>query len=207
MWCGQRNPFRVLAPARSRTLEHAPARAMGSPHAASYIAADRPAILGRALALPELSGPPEVLSVRDLSVGREAASARLVPQSLRTRCSTRGVAARTSSSRNRLLVQSSSPALVPPYWLGDPTLPSAVSSAVWFSHRGLRWEQLSSRSCPLFEFRLPPESCPAGPSRLAVTCRLLSRTSLPYSTSGIAGPLLTGFACPLRSAFRVWLPS
>jgi len=29
----------------------------------------------------------------------------------------------------------------------------------------------------------------------------------PFSTFGTEGPLTAGFACPLRSAFRVWIPS
>jgi hypothetical protein len=40
------SPFRVSAPARSHTCGRVPTRAMNSPRAASYIAADRPALLG-----------------------------------------------------------------------------------------------------------------------------------------------------------------
>ena len=29
----------------------------------------------------------------------------------------------------------------------------------------------------------------------------------PFSTFGTGGPLVAGFACPLRSTFRVWVPS
>jgi hypothetical protein len=43
---GQDNPFRVLAPARSRTHEQGSIRAMSSPLTAPYITADRPAIFG-----------------------------------------------------------------------------------------------------------------------------------------------------------------
>jgi hypothetical protein len=42
---------------------------------------------------------------------------------------------------------------------------------------------------------------PAGP------VELLSWTLFPYSTSGIEGPHNAGFGLPLRSVFRVWLPS
>jgi hypothetical protein len=45
------------------------------------------------------------------------------------------------------------------------------------------------------------------PSRPAAARQLLSWASAPYSTSGSGGPLAAGFTCPLRSAFRVWLPS
>jgi hypothetical protein len=45
------NPFRVPAPARSRTFKRQPARAMGSPHAASHIAADRPTFFGQSSSL------------------------------------------------------------------------------------------------------------------------------------------------------------
>jgi hypothetical protein len=37
--------------------------------------------------------------------------------------------------------------------------------------------------------------------------RLLSWAFGPYSALGGGGPLITGFACPLRSALRVWPPS
>lgn len=60
---------------------------------------------------------------------------------------------------------------------------------------------------PLFGFCLPLESCPTMPSRSAAAERRLSWTLLPYSTSGLGDPLAAGFACPLRCAFRVWLPS
>jgi hypothetical protein len=81
------------------------------------------------------------------------------------------------------------------------------TSAVWSSFGGRRWSRLNFQSTPLFEFRLPPECYPASPSRQAATRQPLSWTSSPYSTSGTEGPLHTGFACPLRSALRVWLPS
>jgi hypothetical protein len=79
-----------------------------------------------------------------------------------------------------------------PYWLGDPTLPLAISSAVWFSRKRLRWSRLSVQSNPLFEFRLPVECYPAKPSQPAAASQLLSWALVPYSTSGIEGPLAAG---------------
>jgi hypothetical protein len=60
---------------------------------------------------------------------------------------------------------------------------------------------------PLFELHLRLEPCPTKPSRPAAACRLLPWTSAPYSTRGFEGPPTAGFACPLRSALRVWPPS
>jgi len=79
-----------------------------------------------------------------------------------------------------------------PYWLNDPTLPLAISSAVWFSRKRLRWSRLSVQSNPLFEFRLPVEYYPAKPSQPAAASQLLSWALVPYSTSGIEGPLTAG---------------
>jgi hypothetical protein len=45
-----------------------------------------------------------------------------------------------------------------------------------------RWSLFSVQSSPLFEFRLPLESHPAKPSRLAEAYRLLSWALVPYST-------------------------
>jgi hypothetical protein len=81
------------------------------------------------------------------------------------------------------------------------------TSAVWVSRNGPRWSRLNVQSNPLFEFGLPPESYPTSPSRPAAARQLLPWTMHPYSTSGTEGPLAAGFACPLRSALRVWLPS
>ena len=75
--------------------------------------------------------------------------------------------------------------------------------ALWFFLSGPRWSRLNSQSTPLFEFRLPPESCPASPSQPAAASQLLPWTLTPYSTSGTEGPLAAGFASPLRSALRV----
>jgi len=132
---------------------------------------------------------------------------RFVLQSLRSRCSLAFVATRERplgigcpfrvSTRLRIavLVGRSHSAVGP------------FTSAVWSSWDGRRWSRLNSQSAPLFEFRLPPEYYPASPSRRAATHQLLSWTFAPYSTSGTEGLLHAGFACPLRSALRVWLPS
>jgi hypothetical protein len=53
---------------------------------------------------------------------------------------------------------------------------------------------------PLFEFRLPPEFCPAQPSPPAAADRHLSWAFAPYSARGIGDPLAAGVAgaryCP-----------
>jgi len=86
-------------------------------------------------------------------------------------------------------------------------MPSAISSAPWCSRSRLRRSQLSSRSNALVEFRHPLEFLPARPSRPAEAGQPLSWTFAPYSTSRIRGSTHAGFACPLRSAPRVWPPS
>jgi hypothetical protein len=86
------------------------------------------------------------------------------------------------SSRNWRLVQSSQPAEVSPYGLGDPTMPLAVSSALWFSFRGVNRLPFNSRPKPLCEFRLPPESYPTDPSRPTAVHQLLSWALSPFST-------------------------
>jgi hypothetical protein len=45
-----------------------------------------------------------------------------------------------------------------PYWLGSPTLPLTVSSAVWSSCEKLDWLPLKSPAEPSLEFRLRLES-------------------------------------------------
>lgn len=56
----------------------------------------------------------------------------------------------------------------------------------------------SDGSCDRHPFADKPEGPPE---------RLLSWAFVPHSTCGIEGPHHAGFACPLRSARRVWLPS
>jgi hypothetical protein len=75
------------------------------------------------------------------------------------------------------------------YGLSAPTLPLAVSPALWFFSDGCRWSLFSVQSSPLFEFRLPLEYYPAKPSRPAAAGQLLSWAFGPFSTSGIQGPL------------------
>jgi len=133
--------------------------------------------------------------------------ARWVLQSLQYRCSVAGVTAREPSSWIQSLVQSVRPAEVSRYGFRNPTLPSAVSSAPWCSRSRLRRPQSSSRSNALVESDHPLEFLPAKPSRRAETNRPLSWTFAPYSTCRIRGSTYAGFACPLRSAPRVWPPS
>jgi len=113
----------------------------------------------------------------------------------------------SASSRTWLLVQSFSPVrlprlLVPRYHLAVGHFLGCVAFSAQAApptvKRAVR---------PLFEFRRPPESCPTRPSQPAAANRHLSWAFAPYSTRGIGGPLATGFACPLRSVLRVWLPS
>jgi len=80
-----------------------------------------------------------------------------------------------------------------PHGLGDPTLPLAFSSAVWFFFpTGFAGYRLSDRTSPLLEFRLPLEHYPTIPSQLAAAGRLLSWALVPFSTSRIEGPLAAG---------------
>jgi hypothetical protein len=88
-----------------------------------------------------------------------------------------------------------------PYWLDAPALSLALTSTVRFSLNRLRWSQLSGQPSPLREFRLPPEFCPANPSRSAATDQLLSWTLVPYSTRGFGGLLAAGF--PSLATFRL----
>jgi hypothetical protein len=125
-------------------------------------------------------------------VRREVARARGALQSVRFRCSTLGV----TTSGCPLGVGCSSRVPAPlqyrPYWLGGPTLPLAISPAVWFSRNGIGRSPFSFQSNPLFELRLPLEYYPAKPSRSAAADWLLSWASGPYSTRRIAGPLIAG---------------
>jgi hypothetical protein len=72
-----------------------------------------------------------------------------------------------TSSRNSRLVQSLSPTGYRPHWFGEPALPLAVSSAVRVSARRTALVTVRWPVQPLFEFRVPPESCPTSPSRTA----------------------------------------
>jgi hypothetical protein len=94
-----------------------------------------------------------------------------------------------------------------PYWLSDPTLPLAISPAVWSSRKRLGWLLFSFQHVPSLEFRLPLEFHPAKPSQPAAADQLLSWAFAPYSTSKDRRSTCRGLTRPLRSTFRVWLPS
>jgi hypothetical protein len=95
-----------------------------------------------------------------------------------------------------------------PHGLGHPAVPLAISSAVRSSIH---------RTTPA-TFRRPGESSLRVPlSSRVLRSRVLAvppqhddsspELSCPTAHSGFEGPLHAGVACPLRSAFRVWLPS
>jgi hypothetical protein len=69
-----------------------------------------------------------------------------------------------------------------PYCLDRPTVPSAVSPALWFFPNGVRWSLFSFQSSPLFELGLPLEYYPALPSRSTAVNQLLSWALVPYDT-------------------------
>jgi len=95
-----------------------------------------------------------------------------------------------------------------PHCLSDPTSPLGLPSAVWSFRDGGDWATFQfPRPHPLAEFRLRPESRTTCPSRLAAANRLLSWTSAPFSTCGVAGPHSRAVPDPLCSDLRVWLPS
>jgi hypothetical protein len=83
---------------------------------------------------------------------------------------------------------------------GFPVFPSQTRRA-WFK----------TPVDPYSEFRPSLEFSPAQPSRPSnredSTTRPLSWALSPYSTCSQRGPPDAGFACPLRSAPRVWSPS
>jgi len=77
------------------------------------------------------------------------------------------------SSSDWLLAQSLGLMPYRPHWLGDPTLPLAVSSAVWSFRTRLRWSPFSHQQNPLSsfasdqsrtEFNLAARPQPAGSS-------------------------------------------
>jgi hypothetical protein len=142
------------------------------------------------------------------STQRTARRSRCALQSIRIHCSRRRVTA-----ANRPLVELAARSefrarcSIAPIGFDDPTSPLALASALWFSSSEPRRSQLSVRSSPLFEFRSPLESCPANPSRSAEADGSSHGLSLPSALTGIGGPPAQGFHAPLRSAFRVWLPS
>jgi hypothetical protein len=128
-------------------------------------------------------------------------------QSIRPRCSRHRRSRRGTSARNSLPVQSFWPVEVPR--LSVPHSRSAVGHSLGSAVFPRRAAPATVKRPvhPLFGFRVPPASCPTCPSRPAAANQLLSWAFVPFSTRGIGGPHAAGFACPLRSALRVWLPS
>jgi len=111
-------------------------------------------------------------------------------------------------SWNSLPVQSVAPVDVSAYWFADPTVPLGQFPRLC----GFPVNRVGRlvRNQPAQSSRrvhVPPESVPSNPSRLSQQDRRLSWASAPLSTWGLEGPLFAGLACPLCSAFRVWLPS
>jgi len=98
-----------------------------------------------------------------------------------------------SSSRDWLLVQSSSLAIVSPLWVERSHFAvGRFLSCVVFQSVSFAGHFSASRSSPLFELRLRSECYPALPSRSVATDQLLSWAFLPYSTSRIRGSLHAG---------------
>ena len=95
--------------------------------------------------------------------------------------------------------------MVSPYWFGDPASPLRLLGRAGFPHTIGPAHQKRTR-WPLFGFAFLQSL--AQPT-LAVrrSRRPLPWASAPFGTSGIGDPLAAGFACSLRSALRVWLPS
>jgi len=99
-----------------------------------------------------------------------------------------------ASSRNSRLVQSSELEEVPSLLVGRSrfAVGRSLGCAVFLHPAALITVKRPVH--PLFEFRVPPESCPTSPSRSAAAGRLLSWASAPYSTRGIGGPLPASLA-------------
>jgi hypothetical protein len=88
------------------------------------------------------------------------------PQSIRLRHSTVGrYRLPVVLPWNSPLVQSSAPPMYRPYRLDDPTLPLAISSAVWYFIGGVRESKLNDSLAPLLELGLPSEFCLTHASR------------------------------------------
>jgi hypothetical protein len=93
------------------------------------------------------------------------------------------------------------------YWFRDPTMPLAVSSAAWFFFAGLRRSQLSDR-CALSSSFAFLQSV----SQRVLASRPQSASTslgLSFPTALMGAEVYFSRACqhPLRSGFRVWLPS
>jgi hypothetical protein len=117
-----------------------------------------------------------------------------------------GSAARTETSPPRTvlsgqpLVQSHRPPKYRRYWLGDPTLPLAISSALWFSFGGPHCPQLSRQRIHSSSLA-SRKSYPAEPSRPAAAGQHLSWACRPYSTFRSCGSTLCGLC--LTASFRL----
>jgi hypothetical protein len=122
------------------------------------------------------------------------ASARRALQSFRSRCSPLGVTAR----RRPLGIRCSSRVLSPAKYR---FIGSAVPLCRWpfprlcgFPSPG-RADHVKRPVHPLFEFRVPPESCPTSPSPPATAGKHLSWAFAPYSARRSGSPLAAGVAC------------
>jgi hypothetical protein len=112
-----------------------------------------------------------------------------------------------TSSRNPPLVQSSrSSEVLPLLVVQSHFAVDRFPGCVVFLHRTAP-PTVKRAVHPLFELRVPPESCPTSPSPPTTVGRLLSWAFVPYSTRGSGGPLAagtparyvppSGFGCPL----------
>jgi len=108
---------------------------------------------------------------------------------------------------NRPLVQSFHPLKYCRYWFDSPALPLTLASAVRFFLNEVCWQLLKSpnnaslRASPSFRV-LPSHTYPV---RLGGSGPLMGFCSLQHIRRRRS--TCCGFAGPLRSAFRVWLPS
>jgi hypothetical protein len=128
-------------------------------------------------------------------------------QSLRLRCSPHDVAA----SRRPLGIGYSfrvpGPSKYRPHWFCDPALPLAISSAVRFSFAGLRRSRLSERYTLSSSFAFLQSIAQRNLARQPQPADSSHGLLLPSALEGSAIHFTRAKACPLRSAFRVWLPS
>jgi hypothetical protein len=123
---------------------------MCSPRIAPHIAAGRPMLFGRLATLPQPLG----LTLRcrafaTSSSRRGLAVARGALQSLRSSLSSWVSPRQDCTRRIGYSLRVVGLSQYRPHWLGGPTLPLAVSSAVWFSCKRLRWQRSSLQSNPL----------------------------------------------------------
>jgi len=108
---------------------------------------------------------------------------------------------------NRVLVQSLRPSKYHRHWFGNPALPLALASAVRFSFNGLLPETFEVTGRTLSSsFTFPLEYYPTAPTRTPQhSGPLMGFCSLQHSRNSRSTS--RGLARPLRSVFRVWLPS